>query len=475
MNNSLCATDQEIDLNSNDNESNEYVPPDDDSRYYAFSEKYITSFEKLCKKYGKYFQHQSDRNLPRTHFNTTYTACTRKNGHEMAGLLLVFLTIFLTNEGEVLDKQMNTDRCGAYIHVLELLLMLESLCKQDDIMKNDVHWIRDGMPYVMETIKTVINRQEGCGMKIIKFHLMIHYAEDILRFGSMKNFDSSIGERHHVSLIKEPAKRTQRRKGVFELQTANRYCEKIAIHKAISELDSCIQNLDNIAFTSIKNKTDDKTKIENKHMNLYYDHKQNAIIKNDSVTKKHIRYHSNDESFIQNLCELCSKLVSSGSLKSNIQFFTQHNRDNVIFRANGAWKNETWYDWANIKWDVGEIIPAQLLIFLDITESFIKPFQIGQCHITEPGVYAIGRTFQSQDFVVAHQQSKFVKYGEFIVSPLTNLPELCMFPVDAIHSPCIAVPYDCSKDTTNSVEWLLFESKDKWYNLFLDIIQTHIE
>ena len=50
-----------------------------------------------------------------------------------------------------------------------------------------------------------------------------------------------------------------------------------------------------------------------------------------------------------------------------------------------------------------------------------------------------------------------------------------MFPVDAIHSPCIGVPYDCSKDTTNSIEWLLFESNDKWYNLFHDIIQTHIE
>ena len=115
------------------------------------------------------------------------------------------------------------------------------------------------------------------------------------------------------------------------------------------------------------------------------------------------------------------------------------------------------------------------MIFLDITESFIKPFQIGQCCITEPGVYAIGRTFQSQNFVVAHQQSKLVKYGEFIKSPITNLPELCMFPVDSIHSPCTAVPYDCSKDTTNSIEWLLFESKDKWYNLFLDIIQTRIE
>ena len=109
--------------------------------------------------------YQSDRNLPRTNFNTSYTSCTRKNGNEMAGLLLVFLTIFLTNEGDVLDKQMNSDRCGAYIHVLELLLMFESFCRQEIINKYDVHWIKDGMPYVMETIKTVIDRQVGCNIK----------------------------------------------------------------------------------------------------------------------------------------------------------------------------------------------------------------------------------------------------------------------------------------------------------------------
>ena len=92
------------------------------------------------------------------------------------------------------------------------------------------------------------------------------------------------------------------------------------------------------------------------------------------------------------------------------------------------------------------------MLFLDFAGSFIIPLQVGQCHITEPGIYAIGRTFQSQDFVVTHQQSKFVKYGEFITSPITNLPELCMFPVDAIHSLCIAVPNVCSKDTTISIE-----------------------
>ena len=81
---------------------------------------------------------------------------------------------------------------------------------------------------------------------------MIHYAEDILRFGSMKNYDSSIGERHHVSLIKKTAQRTQRRIEVFEMQTAKRYCEKIAIHKAISELNSCSKNVNETALYTKK-------------------------------------------------------------------------------------------------------------------------------------------------------------------------------------------------------------------------------
>ena len=57
----------------------------------------------------------------------------------------------------------------------------------------------------------------------------------------------------------------------------------------------------------------------------------------------------------------------------------------------------------------------------------------------------------------------------------TNRPDLCMFPVDAIYSSCIAVPYDCTKDTTNSIKWLIFESKDDWYNKFLDIIKKHLQ
>ena len=38
FNNSFCAADQENESKSDNNESNEYVPPDDDSCYYTFPE-----------------------------------------------------------------------------------------------------------------------------------------------------------------------------------------------------------------------------------------------------------------------------------------------------------------------------------------------------------------------------------------------------------------------------------------------------
>ena len=57
-------------------------------------------------------------------------------------------------------------------------------------------------------------------MKLIKLHLPNHFADDILRFGSMANFDTGIGESHHNIEAKRPSKNTQKCKDHFEIQTA---------------------------------------------------------------------------------------------------------------------------------------------------------------------------------------------------------------------------------------------------------------
>jgi hypothetical protein len=48
----------------------------------------------------------------------------------------------------------------------------------------------------------------------------------------MKNFDTGIGESHHKTEAKLPAKNTQRRRNIFEFQTAHWQVENIAINIA---------------------------------------------------------------------------------------------------------------------------------------------------------------------------------------------------------------------------------------------------
>jgi hypothetical protein len=58
------------------------------------------------------------------------------------------------------------------------------------------------MPYILNTYRITLNQQVGCQMKIIKFHLPTHFANDIKQFRTMKNFDTGIGESHHKTEAK---------------------------------------------------------------------------------------------------------------------------------------------------------------------------------------------------------------------------------------------------------------------------------
>ena len=447
----------------------EYVAPsaEDLGRLNVFSPTYEARFEHLCKHFGYILQHQSDRSLPRTYFNTKYMTVTRKNGHEMAGLILVFLTIFSSSEGvETIDRELGTERCAAYIQVLELLLMMESFCKQEKHTKTNLLIAKKGIPLIMNNIKQTINRTEGCGMKIIKFHLMKHFADDVFRYGSMKNYDSAIGERHHCTEVKDPARHTQRRKSKFEEQTAQRYFENLAITIAETDLPvSEVNQEDNLKDSYI-----------NKEHNIFYIHEKKDIFKRDWKNGKCSVVNWKDDNLYKQLKLMFGLLVENGSLQSPICFFTQHNRDGCIFRANPDWQEtkSPWYDWARIKWDgYNNSVPAQLNIFIDLSSNFVKPFQMGQSFVTESGYYAIGRSFQDGLNVEAHQTSKLVQYGELIYDK-HDLPELCIFSVESITNTMVAVPYRTNTSIFNAKEWLILHSKESWYDRLIQKLKEQM-
>ena len=445
---------KEITSNSDTNES-EYVL----STRCAFSETYCTSFDSICRKYGKMMMHQSDRSLPRTHFYSSYTSITRKNASEMTGILLVCLMVFNSNEGAIkIDQQLGEGRTRKFIHLFELMLMLENYCTQDELNSIMVRTLHQFMPYILNTYKDTLDRQVGCQMKIIKFHLPTHFASDIQRFGSMKNFDTGIGESHHKTEAKHPAKNTQRRKISFEYQTAKRQIENITINMAYR---NTINENDQIQIRS-----DDYE--ECKWYRYTFDDEKKSLIQNN--TKQICNWK--DKIFQKQLYKICMDLVTQGSIDGPIRFFTQHNRGQFIFRADPSYdKNEPWYDWASITWEQDGIIPAKLLLFWDIKRNeFKKPFTIGSTTVTCPGSYAISYSLSSESSAIkAHGASQLVKYAEIDFER-----DICIFPVDSIHSPITALPYKVEEDVVSATEWIFLVSISSWKQIFFDFMKKEL-
>jgi hypothetical protein len=52
-------------------------------------------------------------------------------------------------------------------------------------------------------------------------------------------------------------------------------------------------------------------------------------------------------------------MIESGSVRSPINFFTQYNSEDIIFRADPEYDNGfPWYDWGKVNWGIGDLVPA---------------------------------------------------------------------------------------------------------------------
>ena len=430
----------------------------------AFSESYCRVFDKLSRHYGKMMMHQSDRDIPRTHFYSSYVSIARKNASEMSGILLVYLMVLNSSEGQFkIDEQLGEGRTANFIEVIELMLMLESFCNQDDMSFKMVKRLKFFMPFLLDKYKTTLNRQVGCQMKIIKFHLPLHFAEDMLRFGSMKNFDTGIGESHHKTESKLPAKNTQRRQSNFEYQTAQRQIENLALSIAMSRL----QNSQEATIPSIPDQI-------NKWFRYLFTSDNNKVCyysSNTALPNSLKVCNWKDKTFQFQLETICNDINSNGSVEPPYRFFAQHNRGKYIFRADPSYeKGNPWYDWATIQWSEGTI-PAKLMLFWDISEEqFNKPFSLGSTTVSTPGTYAIAYSLASEDqSIQAHGRSHLVQYSTIDVNT-----DLCIFTVDSINTPLTGLPFNVEDNIIDAKEWIFLKPKNEWPDIFCDVMDEVI-
>jgi hypothetical protein len=283
----------------------------------------------------------------------------------------------------------------------------------------------------------------------------------------MLNYDTEIGESHHKTEAKYPSQNTQRRKSEFKFQTATRQIENFAINRAFAYIET-LKHQEN----SISNETD--FLISNKWFRYQYHPDKGLQQKTEQKQFKQCNWI--DTHFQNQLLSICQMIYKNGCIQGPLKFFSLHNRDSFIFRADPNYQsNECWYDWAEVNWS-GEIIPAKLLLFWDIKDNTLKrSFKIGDITINEPGQYVFCYSLKSEkEIQPAHTQSLLVKYGSLELDT-KGIPKLYIFHIDCIASTMSAVPYKVSENIHNAKEWIFLSPKAEWYKIFINYMNEELE
>ena len=73
------------------------------------------------------------------------------------------------------------------------------------------------------------------GLKVMKFHAIVHLIDDMVLYGVPSEFDTGSNESHHKG-SKAAARLTQRKESSFNFQTATRLTEFLCIDLAMEEV-----------------------------------------------------------------------------------------------------------------------------------------------------------------------------------------------------------------------------------------------
>lgn len=236
---------------------------------------------------------------------------------------------------------------------------------------------------LMRFYKEMVQRTEGVGLKIVKFHHMLHHCRTISEHGSLLNVDSSRPESTHKNLTKDHAKKTQKRKAVLIEQTAKRLSEDVTVQDVKSAF-MCKTQRANKSLPSNNSGTDDVSHCGGSKYQLLL----TPIQDDDGTTyEATLKWKGKipSASLSDDVCQAITKRLFfhtgvGGSLKphSVLRGFTEYKPSKgVLFRAHPSYLvNEAWNDWAMINWNSNdedeELVPAKLILFLDLEDAEVR-------------------------------------------------------------------------------------------------------
>jgi len=431
----------------------------------------INAFSKIV---GSLFARQSDRNKPRTKFAKGISK-GKLMAKEYTGVMLVIAAILRSQKGQELLRKSRKKNFREdwlirdWILLVETLLQWEAYLMSDQMDKKHVTRLQQKNRFVMFLLKKVGNRTKGMGFKVMKFHAILHLAEDIYNFGVPMVVDTGSNESHHKT-TKVAAKLTQKDIKTFEKQTCDRCDDFEVLELAMQEMEG--RPLWEY-FSGYEHKNSVKVDKENEVGGMMY---EVFVDKETQKVEYQVKTRMKDKDkvltdfqLLQYLAEVQTLLIEDKCIEK-LQIFAEHTRSGQIFRSHPNYRGKgSWRDWVMIQWQEGDF-PSLLWGFLDLSEIPLgHTCKVDENSVVTQGVYAIVESTLYveeeepwSDIFTPLQLDTHALYKDGSVAER----KFYLVDVETFKDPIVVIPNIGTKD-----QYLLMKPRLGWADDFVDWIQ----
>ena len=448
-------------------------------------------FDALAKLYGKLLSRQSCRDKPKTKFSNGIRK-GKLMAKEYTGILLVMLVLLWLAKGRELVGQKAREFGPTFLQdwilCIETLLEWEQWLKSDQMLKKHVRAAQDRHRIIMYLVRKVAKRSEGMGLKLTKFHAILHIADDIANFGVPMEVDTGALESHHKETIRA-AKLTQRVRSTFETQTAQRLMEVHLLELAQEEMKGRpLWDYHNGYYHPPEvAKAERQPTTGGAAFRIFED--GNGVCQISATQKYQAKYprFMMDDAF---LCFFNGLQEAVKPYYNEVIMLTYHFRAGHHFRANVAFRGTVWRDWVWVDWGPDGVLPCKIWGFVDLSQ--IPPnvgVSYGGLSNVSPGIYAIVEcaTVMAGDEVVIKKRKG--KKDEHIVVPnetelVSRLEIDCakidgklsslrfyLADVEAFKAPAIVVPDVGGPENS----YLALHDMTKWAQIFEEWLDCDVD
>jgi hypothetical protein len=438
----------------------------------------------LAQQYGDMFARHSERDMPKCKFKQGI-----KKGKLMAkeyrGILLAMAAILRSEKGRQLlsqSKNFQGDTIGDWAILVEMLLKWEAFLNESEMDVRHVVKLNRKNRFIMFLMKKIAKRSAGMGLKLMKFHAIIHMMLDIWLFGVPLEVDTGSNESGHKE-VKVAAKQTQKNELTFDYQTSNRLKEYLLFDLAEEELKGGYKMWE--YFEKNKDPLPKPTPphpppvTSGETMSVYQADKYGEgpvySIGTGPESKEPCQLEW-DDALVTFLFELQQKLKLNGNEKLKIR--GQHKREGILFRAHPNYREEPWRDWALIDWGGETKLPGQIWCFVVVDSIKDGDDPIEHAFTTvENGTYAViecaypevkeSETEKSALFLPINKEvaQSANEYGDW-------RRRFYLADVEAITSPLVVVP---NMGGETGLEYLIVRRRSEWVDLFILWLDDPVE